>query len=363
MGVSRWIRAIGRGLAAMGAVGVGWGLGRVEGWGEVAPALAILVGLAGVVAVEAVALIVGRLRSGTDAGPSRSLRPADGVVEILPVRGAVGEPAAAADSPWRRFVRLDPIAADEGRPAGPVAGRNPPLLGQVALISLFVGRDGRRWSPREIAEAHESLRAVGRWLEREAIARQAPLNVGLADTYFEALDDVDEPIELGYVAEGDDVGPMEADAGTKAVASASRAAAALGFEDVADMVARVGARVEADSCAWIVHVRRRGRSHAVPAGDGMIDGVGLAICYARESSFPEPLLGPARVDPTTVAHELLHLAGATDKYGVSLDRFAPGTVSRRDVMRLEVDRLGRLQVGPLTAAELGWPAAEVRPSK
>ncbi len=74
----------------------------------------------------------------------------------------------------------------------------------------------------------------------------------------------------------------------------------------------------------------------------MVAGVGLAICYAREASFPEPLAGPGRVDPTTVAHELLHLFGATDKYGVPLDNFPPGSVPRRDIMRLDEDRLDRL---------------------
>ncbi len=80
----------------------------------------------------------------------------------------------------------------------------------------------------------------------------------------------------------------------------------------------------------------------------------LAVCYPRESSFPEPLTGSPRVDPVTVVHEMLHLFGATDKYGRSLRDFAPGSVSSREVMRLSETRLSRLRIDPSTAEEIGW---------
>ena len=83
-------------------------------------------------------------------------------------------------------------------------------------------------------------------------------------------------------------------------------------------------------------------------------GVGLGVCFSREASFPEPLQGPGRVDPTTVAHELLHLFGATDKYGQPLRSFPPGSVSSRDIMRLNHDQLTRMTIDSLTASEVGW---------
>ena len=343
-------------LAALSA-GVSWMLlqGSIANT-KSAAGLAVLGGFAGGLGVELLILIVGDRPRDPRLIPSRPFRAADGVVEVLAVRGVVGE-ALAPGSPWQRFIQLDPSgfdSPDKFEPSRLVGMGDPPLMGQIVLISTFVGRDGRRWSPREIANAHESLRSVGRWLEREAIARNVPLNVGLADTYFEALDDHDEPIEIGYVGEGDSFGPMENHASTKAVASVSRVAAALGFLDIADLVTRINPRVDADSCAWLVHVKRRGRSYAIPAGEGMVDGVGLAICYAREASFPAPLLGTARVDPTTVVHELLHLCGASDKYGVPLETYGPGLVSRQDVMRLDEERLNRLRIGKLTASEIGW---------
>ncbi len=60
------------------------------------------------------------------------------------------------------------------------------------------------------------------------------------------------------------------------------------------------------------------------------------------------------MDPTTVAHELLHLFGATDKYGVALRSFRPGSVTSRDIMRLNHDLLSRMTIDPLTASEVGW---------
>ena len=350
------------GWSAAGLVGLGLGviLARSDDWAGEAVGLGALAAFGGVLVVEAGLLGVGLIAAGRRrrVGPSDA-RPADGVVEVLAVAGVVTSGSAEADT-WRRFEAIDPGADDStqsGRATNFARPSNPPLLGQVALISVFVGCDGHRWTGREVAAAHGSLRSVGRWVEREAIARGAAVNVGLADTYFEVEDDHDEPVAIDFVGQGDDVGPFEAHATTKGMAAASRAAARLGFADVADLVYRINPRVAADAHVWLVHLKRRGRSYAIPVGDGVIRGVGLAICYARESSFPEPLVGPGRVDPTTVAHELFHLFGATDKYGVPLASFAPGQVSRRDVMRLDEDRLDRLRVGKLTAGEVGWPSS------
>lgn len=281
-------------------------------------------------------------------------RPADGKVHVWPMRAIVARPLAGPES-WQVFEGW--VDSGPERPGRDLPSRNLPLLGHVALISVFVGRDGRSWTDREVAEGHRAVAAAGRWLEREAARLGALLNVGLADACFVVDDSHDEPVRLEFVPEGDDYGPMEADAAVKGMASASRVAARLGCRDVADLVARVNARVEADAHAWLFHVKRRGRSHAIPVGDRVVRGVGIAFCYSREASFPEPLTGPARVDPATVAHELMHLFGATDKYGVPLDDFPAGTVPRLDIMRLDDDRLERLRVGKLTAREVGWPVS------
>ena len=56
----------------------------------------------------------------------------------------------------------------------------------------------------------------------------------------------------------------------------------------------------------------------------------------------------------TVVHELFHLFGASDKYGIPLRSFPPKSVTDRDVMRLDSETLSRLRVDPATAAEVGW---------
>jgi len=357
---STWFRVIGWLLVAAGATGLAVGLSRSADWSGAAVGLAVLAGFLGVLTVEATLLIPGQMGNRTTSpAPPVGSRPADGVVDVAAMVGV----RSVGLAPWKRFVTLESTDCQPSPLRESVvrsAASNPPLLGEVALVSVFVGLDGRPWSDREIRDAHESLRAVGRWVEREAMAWGAPVNLGLADTYFQVEDEHDDLVELEFVAEGDDFGPMEANATTKSMATASRSARTLGFADVADLMSRINPRITADVPVWLFHLKRRGRSHAIPAGDRVIPGVGLAICYARESSFPEPLTGPGRVDPTTVAHELLHLFGAEDKYGTSLHEFPPGLVPTRDVMRLAEDRLDRLQIGRLTAREVGWQVNSVR---
>jgi hypothetical protein len=221
-------------------------------------------------------------------------------------------------------------------------------------LSVFVGRDGQRWSDLEIAQAYKSLLSAAEWLEKEAIRWRAPANVAVADTYFAAEDNTSEDVEVAFHPEGDHEGPMEAHATTKALSAFSRAAALLGFADSADLVARIDARVNADAWVWLVHPRREGRSLAVPESDSALPGVAMAICYAREASFPQPLTGPPVADAATFAHELLHLFGASDKYEVPLRSFPRGQVTERDVMRLQYHSLPRLRIDRLTAAEIGW---------
>jgi len=129
----------------------------------------------------------------------------------------------------------------------------------------------------------------------------------------------------------------------------------LGFHDLGDFMARIAPMVEADSFVWVVHMRSAGRSFVVPESEIGMSGVSLAVCYAREEDFPAKLLGRVHSDPSTFAHELLHLFGASDKYGVPLSSFPKGSVTRHEIMRLDEDRISQLRVDSLTASELGWP--------
>ena len=354
-------RRVGRLIRVVGWVGNLAGGSILWVWlgeGEDRAGLVVLLVLAAGLAVEAGLLVIAHFfdQPESPAAPPRA-EVADGVVEVWEVAGVVSrEPLGL--SPWKEYIGIDlAVAAPSGFPrrGHDWFARNPRLLGRVALISVFVGRDGRGWTDHEINDAHRALRSVGEWVEREAIRWGACVNIGLADTYLRADDHMAETVAVEFVPEGDDVGPMEADATTKAIAGASRVAARLGFADVVDLVARINPRIEADAHVWLWHLKQRGRSHAIPEGDRVIDGGGLAICYARESSFPEPLTGPGRVDPVTVAHELMHLFGASDKYGVPLDSFPEREVKRSDIMRLDDFRLHHLKIGRLTGREVGWP--------
>lgn len=288
-------------------------------------------------------------------------RPADGRIDLAALTAVRNEPNLH-DPRFAQFLAIKPSTSS--RP--PPRDRNSPLRGRVVLVSLFIGQDNRPWPDSEIAAAHQSLERAGRWLEREALRHRAPLNIELADTYFTFDDASPQEVAVAFQHVGDNLGPAEEGAEEKSLIQATRAAVHLGFQDAADMVASIESRIHADAVAWLVHPRQAGRSFAIPQEQSALQGVSLAVCYPREASFPEPLSGPPRVDPITVVHELLHLFGATDKYGRSLKAFPPRSVSRSDVMRLSLTRLSKLTIDPATAFEIGWrdppnPGAKERP--
>ena len=221
---------------------------------------------------------------------------------------------------------------------------------------MFLSHDGRNWSDEEIARAHDALRRAGVWIEGQARRWNAPVNIDLADTYFVADDHEPEDVEIAFRPEGGAQGPFEARAETKVLIGMSRAAAQLGFRDAADLIVRINPRLGADVAVavWLLHPRRAGRSFAVPLDHTELAGVSLAVCYAREADFPEPLRRSPVTDPVTIAHESLHLFGAEDKYGVPLRSFPPQSVTPRDIMRLNHSQLSQFRIDPRTAAEIGW---------
>ena len=291
-------------------------------------------------------------------------RPADGDVGWIEIAGIVSSPNLGSHGA-ERFLALSPGTSEPGFQKVRVWGRRfPPLLGRVAIVSLFVGRDGRDWSQSEIAKAHCALWRAGSWIEREAIRWNARVNIELASTYFAHVED-DTNLEVAILRpdEWGASGLADPDAEARILGILSRGAASLGFRDPVDLLGRIGARLDADQVVWLLHVRRAGHSLALLSDVTGIPGVAVAVCYADETSIEAPLAGPPFADPTTFVHEIMHLFGASDKYEVSLSTFPRGTVSERDVMVLGEDGLSRLRVDPLTAVEIGWSIApNERPS-
>ncbi len=289
--------------------------------------------------------------------------PADGRVHWVELVGARVTPNEV-DPRLSRFEGWRTVGAEATHTGAFPAHRSrkpptPPLLGKTAVVSIFEGADGKNWSSIEIARAYGALEKAGVWIENEARRFNQPVEFVLPTTYF--VIDVDEnqhadpaAVEIEFVPEGDHFGPFERDAETKTLIRLSKASTSLGFLDLSDWCNQTSARIEADVVVWLLHARRAGRSLAI--SHSKLDGVLIAVSYSRESSFPEPLASPPFSDPVTFAHELLHLFGASDKYGVPLDSFPTGTVTDRDVMRLSEHRLSRLRIDPRTADEIGWIA-------
>jgi len=285
--------------------------------------------------------------------PLRDTLLADGVVEIARVSAVASEPNPY-DPRFREFGSLDP-QPNETRNRGRSTGKVPPLLGRVAFASLFLGQEGKGWKDDEIARTLSALIRTGEWIETEAKRLGAAVNIEVADVYFKAVDPkAEEQVSLGIVSEEFQEELMDSDAEVRLVASASRAAAVLGFHDIGDLARQIADRLQADAVVWFIHPRSVGRSFVVPERDTGMQGINLAICYAREDDLPGPLVGSPFPDPVTFAHEALHLFGASDKYGISLSRFSKGSVTQRDIMRLDQERLPGLRIDPATASEIGW---------
>jgi hypothetical protein len=225
-------------------------------------------------------------------------------------------------------------------------------------MSLFVGCDGRTWSESEIAGRLKALLVAARWLVRQAAHWRAPVRLGVCDTYFAVDDSSAEPIEIGFSAANDEIVPVEVHAEYHALVLMSRCAKLLGVHDGVELVEQMSARMPNTHIAWLVHLRRAGQSLAIPLDLSALPGVALAVCHAREANFTRPVARIPVADPVTFAHELLHLFGASDKYGVPLRRFPRGSVTDQDVMRLDRNRLPQLRIDPLTAEEIGWNGNE-----
>ncbi len=320
-------------------------------WAELAP----LTFVASVTVVALVGEVIAALPSRHRTSSARARRMPDGIIDLEPMRGVMARPNTSDE----RFSVFQSMRPDEENrnppPRGAVMGRSSPaLVGKLAVVSVFLGRDGRSWTDLEIAEAHEALTRAGRWLEREAGRYQIPLNVSLAATYFVADEEEADDVEMTFAPPGEGEGPIEARAVTKALVDLTRAAAQLGFADAQKWLTQINPLIEADLHVWILYPLRKGRSLAIPLDATELEGVSLAVCYADEGSFPEPLAGSPYIDPVTLVHEMMHLFGASDKYGVPLRSYPADSVTSHDVMRLSKTRLAQLRVDARTASEIGW---------
>ena len=332
------------------AFALGWAIQWHEDWREFGPLLVVLFAATLGLGLEIWQLVRGKR-------PLPEADPADGEVEIVPIRGVRGQ-INPSDPKFQRFMEVEPDEARlRSRPQS-----TPPLRGRIAVLSIFIGSDGQAWSDEEIVRTHSSLIRAGVWIEREAVRWNAPVNLVLAQTYFVAdagsgygVDSKSQEIEIGFVSRGESLDLQELDALPRVFRVAGQGAETLGYHDVVELIEAISPRVDADTRVWVLHLRRAGRSWAVPRDVIESMGVKLAVCYARTTNFTEPLQRRTPFsDPVTIAHELLHLFGATDKYGSSLRSFPKGSVTSREIMRLDEQSLFRLRVDPLTAREIGW---------
>ena len=210
----------------------------------------------------------------------------------------------------------------------PEAGSDPAGMKTTAV------RDGEEWV----------INGTKNWIS----------NLGVADFYIcFAVSDRESRRMTAFVVEADrpgfSVGKLEHKLGIRASPTGQPI-----FEDVRvpqeNVIGEVGKGLSV-ALGTLERTRLGAAAQAVGIAQGATD---YAVSYAREANFPEPLRHPPYTDPVTIVHELLHLFGASDKYGVSLRSFPPKSVTTREIMRLDEPSLSRSRIDPLTAAEIGW---------
>lgn len=296
----------------------------------------------------------------------RAPMPADGRVEVVPV----GSAQTHVNSIDRRFGALINWADEASKPHQYTTGGAitdlpfpRPMVGRVALASIFLGRDGVAWSDEEIAEAHKYIWRGAEWIERQAQAWSAPMNVSLCQAYVTGVEnDTRDDTKLELVNEEYREAFFDAEETRRVVAAVHLAVRDQFGCDLETLTTRIANNVEADHLVWVLHSRSEGRSQSIDDATAGVGRIPIAICYARESELCAPLSGPPFVDPVTVIHEVLHAFGARDAYGTSTRRFAPGEVSERDIMLLHTNSLSRLRIDAHTARAIGWGRSPVQQS-
>lgn len=232
------------------------------------------------------------------------------------------------------------------------------LTGRVALASYFLGRDGRAWSEAERMATRRALDRAAAWLNAEAARWGVQLSVARSPLEAAAVDDAPRsPHPLGADLQEHFEQISDTAEWVELLRAATSAAGQAGHRDLPSLVAALSADLDADHVVWFLHSLSRGQSHVLEEEHTGVPGLRLAVCYAREGTPHGPHAGPVFADPITFLHELLHLFGASDKYGGSTRRYPRGEVTGDDIMLLRHESLARLRIDPLTAREIGWLGA------
>ena len=337
-------------------VGVGVAIGLPEG--ELAAARPVVLG-ATVLGFGVIGEMIAGSRNhpigvGQAAVPQRDPLVPDGKIAIRAVSGYNIAPNRA-DTRFGRYEALPQpgTIAPVPRPERPRSR----LSGRVVISTIFVSSEYRPWTDEEIGRSLTAVERACRWLEREAIRWKASVKLEVAGGYFALPSEPFEEPDINLADQGHDLGLVAIGEWEWILKGLNHAVPALGATDFVAFIEAVEQEFEeADEVVWLVFPRQAGRSFALPRHEALTGGANLAVCYAVDSNFPEPLRGAEpRVDPATIAHEFLHLFHASDKYGKRLDRFERGTVTRFDIMRMSPARSFRSnRVDLATAREIGW---------
>ena len=259
----------------------------------------------------------------------------------------------------RRYYDESGATSYSGSYYGAAQGSAKILDGRSLLVSIFISRSGVSWSGENVATALRRLGGAADWMESESrrYGRDAELIYDFNEntdlrynmTYDGEFYEFPDVVLTYYEDEDDLMGKTNADINDFIEAN-------IPYLALAD-------KYETDSIAYIIFIDygSESRSYAYQYSVG-----GLSDRY-HEKTFLMGMSTPA----STIAHELLHVFGATDFYvegpymGISQEmvRYAADTYpldifvtsrSYDDDGNLYTDSIPEKQVSPLTAYRIGW---------
>ena len=220
------------------------------------------------------------------------------------------------------------------------------LKGLAYTLSLFVDHGITAWTSVEKRSFLNAGRAAERWLVEQALRYGVELQFHNGGNYG-----LQSPLHLRTLP------PVEADGMMEPSELLGRALRTVGWDDPAQLHDAILRQSGARTLHTVIYVNEPGRSFAGPCGSSRASKRFLESCVV----FKRSSVGRAE-EPSTIAHEILHLYGAWDMYASA--KFSPTQLAlakRRFPNDIMVDSHGGLMmadVGPLTAWRVGWAAKE-----
>lgn len=235
------------------------------------------------------------------------------------------------------------------------------LTGKVVLYAIFVDtRQARPWTDYDLSSTLDSIRKSISWIEKKASEQQIPLSIELAYHVNKGKIPVDqnlfgESLSDMLFRRGIETTNLWANAVARKVAAAfppdtsPRIQTKNVISSRERLIARLRDRYKTDNVVLMYFVNNYYR-----------DEVSVAIHSASNTETEYAIV--SFKEPAVIAHEFLHVFGATDLYMSHFSRKRKAVKNRVEIMKTYPNEvmafahrpLEKLDISPLSHYLIGW---------